>query len=126
MFLKLSSDATRDLQTDTESELGSSHDQPPQKLGPGLECTYWWYTLEGRKAIDRALFGSVVEFWVHKLFVQCTGVGGHFVIGSYFVPKPKFRLEDIRGLGFHMCKVDTALGVSPCLDGRSVVNWHLS
>ena len=109
-----------DFQTDPESlKLGSSPDQP-QKLGPALEYTYWWYTRQGRKAIDRAFFGSVVEFWVHKPFVQCTGVGGHFVIGSYFVPQPVFKLEDIRGLGFHMCKVDTVLGASPLFNGWSV------
>ena len=117
-----------DFQTGSESpELGSSLYQSPQPkdLGPGLEYTYWWYTKQGRKAIDRAFFGSVVEFWVHDT-IQCWGQGsyGRTIDGWRCVEiEPMFKLEDIRGLGF---QVGTVLGASSLFGwSPDIQSFHL-
>lgn len=100
----------RSLSPSSESELSSTSDQPPQPKMRGPEYTYWWYTGKGRRAIDRAFFGSVVEFWMNKARQ----------LGHTWVPYKlkRGRLEDIRGIGFHLPKADTILSASPCSDGR--------
>ena len=111
-----------DFQADVEfAELDPRPGQlqpQPKKLGPGLVHTYWWYTDKGRKDIDRAFFGSVVEFWVHKTFRRFTCHSTH---GEEF----RFKLGGVQGLGFHRYKADTVLGASSLFGWSVFVTCHL-
>ena len=94
-----------------------------RKSLPGLGHTYWWYTRQDRKAIDRAFSGSVVEFWVHSIYLRRRG---SCIVGPH--EEFRWKLENVQGPGFHMREADTVLGASPFLDGRFVatgIRYHL-